>query len=211
MPSFASVQARIAYLWSKAIKKARLAAITRSQVHPTAKVEPGTSFVASSMDRHSFCGYDCDIAHARIGAFTSIANGVVIGGGRHPTEWIGMSPVFYEGRDSVRAKFAEHRRAPPKAVIIGNDVWIGRNAILLPGVVVGDGAVVGAGAVVTRDVAPYAIVAGCPARPIRYRFDQETIERLLSLKWWDMPEDELRRVAGTFNEPEEFFRLMGEG
>jgi acetyltransferase-like isoleucine patch superfamily enzyme len=211
MPSFAAVRSRIGYLWSKALKKARLAAVTRSSVHPTSKVEPGTSFVASSMDRHSFCGYDCEIEHATIGAFVSIANGVVIGGGRHPMEWIGMSPVFYEGRDSVKAKFAEHRRPRPKSVIVGNDVWIGRNAIVLPGITIGDGAVVGAGAVVTRDLPPYAVVAGCPARLVRYRFDEATIRRLLVLKWWNFPDDELRRVASTFNQPEEFFRLMGEG
>jgi acetyltransferase-like isoleucine patch superfamily enzyme len=118
--------------------------------------------------------------------------------------------VFYEGKDSVKAKYALHRRRPPKPVSVGSDVWIARNAIILPGVTVGDGAVIGAGAVVTRDVPPYAVVAGSPAKPIRYRFDGETIGRLLSIKWWDLPDDELRRLAAAFNKPEEFFRLLGE-
>lgn len=211
MSKFRQARTRLAYLWSKLLKKGRLAAIVGSIVHPTSKVEPGTSFVGSTMARYSFCGYDCDIAHAQIGAFTSIANGVVLGGGRHPMEWVGMSPVFYEGRDSLRAKFAEHPRPAPERVSIGNDVWIGRNAIVLPGVTIHDGAVVGAGAVVTRDVPPYAVAAGCPAKVIRYRFDEDTIGRLLSLKWWDLPEDQLQRLAATFNNLEDFFRLVGEG
>lgn len=203
-----SLRGRLAYYWAKLAKKARLAAVTGSLVDRTSKVEPGSSFVASSMGRHSFCGYDCEIAHASIGSFTSIANGVVVGGGRHPLEWVGMSPVFYSGRDSVTAKFSEHDRAPPRRVEIGHDVWIGRNAIVLPGVTVGHGAVVGAGAVVTRNVPPYAIVAGNPATVLRYRFDESTIGKLLTLAWWDMPDAELRRVAATFKNPEAFLRLM---
>jgi acetyltransferase-like isoleucine patch superfamily enzyme len=197
---------RLAYIVSKGLKKARQAAITGSQIDPTSKVEPGTSFVESAMKRHSFCGYDCDIAYARIGSFTSIANGVVIGGGRHPLEWVGMSPVFYEGRDSVKAKFSVHRRPPPEPVFIGNDVWIGRNAIILPGVEVGHGAVVGAGAIVTKSVPPYGVVVGCPAKLVKFRFDIETINRLLEIAWWDFSDDELRKWAGSFTEPETFLR-----
>ncbi len=72
-------------------------------------------------------------------------------------------------------------------VVIGNDVWIGANAIILPGVNIGDGAVIGAGTVVTKDVPPYAIVGGNPARVIKYRFDENTINTLLKIKWWDFP------------------------
>jgi acetyltransferase-like isoleucine patch superfamily enzyme len=147
------------------------------------------------MAKHSFVGYDCDVLCADIGAFTSIANCVVIGGGRHPMEWVGMSPVFYKGRDSVKAKFSEYEREPNKWVSIGNDVWIGHSAIVLPGVNIGDGAVVGAGAIITKDVPAYAIVAGNPARLLRYRFDKEIIARLLAIQWWNLEEDMLRRLA----------------
>lgn len=200
------LRTRLAYIVAKGLKKSRQAAITGSHVDPTSKVEPGTSFVESTMDRHSFCGYDCDIAFAQIGAFTSIANGVVIGGGRHPMEWVGMSPVFYEGRDSVRAKFSTHKRPAPEPIAIGNDVWIGRNAIVLPGVEIGHGAVVGAGAIVTRNVPPYGVVAGCPAKLVKFRFEEETIHRLLEVAWWDFSDDELRKWADTFTEPEVFLR-----
>ena len=190
---------RLAYLWAKMIKKGRLAAVRDSIVHPTSKVEPGSSFVSSTMSRHSFCGYDCEVAYADIGAFVSIANGVIIGGGRHPMEWIAMSPVFYEGRDSVKAKYSEHGRSQPKPVIIGHDVWIGRNAVLLPGVNIGHGAVVGAAAVVTKDVPPYAVVAGNPARVIRNRFSDAEIAALLEYRWWDFEDSRLRDEAAHFH------------
>ncbi len=186
----------------------RLAAIRNSVVHPTSKVEPGSSFVSSTMARHSFCGYDCEIAHAKIGAFVSIANSVVIGGGRHPMEWIAMSPVFYEGRDSVKEKYSEHSRPEPKLVEIGHDVWIGRNAVILPGVKVGHGAVVGAAAVVTKDVAPYSIVAGNPARAIRQRFADDEIAALLEYGWWDFDDSKLRHVAKHFNRADDFLKMI---
>lgn len=195
----------------KLLKKLRLRAVKGSQVHASSKLEAGTSFYYSTMARHSFCGYDCDVSHADIGAFVSIANGVVIGGGRHPMEWVGMSPVFYEGRDSVKAKFSAHAREPVERVSIGNDVWIGRSAIVLPGVQIGNGAVVGAGSVVTRSVAPYAIVAGNPARLIRYRFSESIIARLTATAWWTLDEAELRRLGPCFNDVERFLEVAEKG
>jgi acetyltransferase-like isoleucine patch superfamily enzyme len=158
------------------------------------------------MDRHSFCG--CDVYCADIGSFTSIANSVVIGGGRHPMEWVGMSPVFYEGRDSVKAKFSTHRRDPAKRVVIGHDVWIGRSAIVLPGVAIGNGAVVGAGAVVTKSVPPYAIVAGNPARLIRYRFDESVVERLIASRWWALNDEYLHQLGPHFNDVKKFLEII---
>ena len=194
--------------WAKLLKKSRLSAIKGSTVHPTSKIEAGTSFYSSTMDRHSFCGYDCDIYCADIGAFVSIANAVVLGGGRHPLEWVAMSPVFYEGRDSVKAKFSTHARAPAERVSVGHDVWIGRSAIVLPGVRIGNGAVVGAGAVVTKDVDPYAIVAGNPARTIRFRFGEELISRLSASAWWSLDDAELRRLGPYFNDVEKFLERV---
>lgn len=192
----------------KILKKSRFVGKRESYINPTSKIESGTLFYFSSIDRHSFCGYDCDISHTDIGSFTSIANGVVIGGGRHPMEWVGMSPVFYEGRDSVKAKFATHSREPNRRVKIGHDVWIGRSAILLPGIEVGNGAVVGAGAVVTKSVPPYAIVAGNPARLIRYRFNELLGKRLLASQWWSYKDADLHRLGPYFNDVNKFLEII---
>ena len=196
------------YILSRIQRKLRLASIYRSQVHATSKIEPGTLFYMSSMDRHSFCGYDCEISHTIIGAFVSIAHGVILGGGRHPMEWAGMSPVFYRGRDSVAAKFSKHDRPPPKPIVIGNDVWIGRSVIVLPGVTIGDGAVLGAGAVVTKPVGAYAIVAGNPARLVRYRFDAELRDRLLRSQWWRLPDAELARYGQLVTDVDAFLNAI---
>ena len=192
----------------KLLRKLRLTGVRASTVHPTSKLESGTMFYFSTLDRHSFCGYDCDIAHAEIGSFTSIANNVVLGGGRHPMEWVGMSPVFYEGRDSVKAKFSTRSRAPNLQVKVGHDVWIGRSAIVLPGVEVGDGAVIGAGAVVTKSVPPYAIVAGNPARLIRYRFNELLVKRLLASQWWSYKDADLHRLGPYFNDVNKFLEII---
>lgn len=192
----------------KLFKKSQLTAVKDSHVHESSKLEAGTVFYNSVMGRYSFCGYDCDISHADIGGFVSIANGVVLGGGRHPMEWVAMSPVFYEGRDSVKEKFSTHKRELVKRVAIGDDVWIGRSAIVLPGVQVATGAVIGAGAVVTRNVPAYSIVAGNPARLIRYRFEEGVIMRLLSTRWWDLPDDELHRLGPYFNDVERFLEVI---
>jgi len=130
-----------------------------------------------------------------IGKYCSIADGVAIGTSFHPSDRLSTHPFTYF-RDEEH-QFGEI--VPPaekivpfqttKPIKIGNDVWIGRSAIIMDGVHIGDGAIIGAGAVVTKDVPPYAIVGGVPARLIRYRFDEKTIKRLLAARWWDYPED----------------------
>lgn len=189
---------------AKALKKARLSSIRQTKIHPTSKVEAGSSLYSSSMDRYSFCGYDCELYHVEVGSFTSIASRVVIGGARHPMEWVGMSPVFYKGRDSIRKKFSEYPLSTPAVTRIGSDVWIGDSAIVLSGVSIGNGAVVGAGSVVTKDVPPYGIAAGNPARLIRYRFDEATISELQEIRWWELEDDLLAALAQHVRDPSTF-------
>lgn len=138
----------------------------------------------------------------KIGRYTSIAQGVVAGDGNHPTDWLSTNPFQYG--DSAIFRFWSKRKdfdfIRPSAsgngvVEIGNDVWIGGNAVILRGVTIGDGAIVGAGAVVTKDVPPYAIVGGVPAKIIRFRFDEEIIQELLALKWWNFEADSLLGVS----------------
>lgn len=199
---------KIIFYWSKLFKKIHSKAISNSKIDKTSKIEAGSQIVNSIFDRHSFCGYDCQIVNCDIGSFCSISNNVVIGGGRHPMEWVGMSPVFYEGRDSVKAKFSTHKRPPNQKVIIGHDVWIGEKVLITQGVTIGTGAVVGMGAIVTKDVAPYAIVVGSPAKEIRKRFDNETISKLLESKWWEFDDERLKEYAQYFKEPKLFLKKL---
>lgn len=192
------------YCWSKVFKKIRGTAMLDSTIHKTSKIESGSLVVSSSFDKHSFCGYDCEIIYCDIGSFCSIANDVKIGGGMHPISWVGTSPVFYKGRDSVTAKFSEHERPDIKRTIIGHDVWIGRSALIKQGVAIGTGAVIGMGSVVTKNVDPYTIVGGNPAKLIRKRFNDDLILELLKTKWWLLSDADLKKCAQYFKDPEEF-------
>lgn len=132
---------------------------------------------------------------AHIGRFCSIAPGVVIGDGNHPTDWL-STHSFQWGEGSWIPSEAINQFTSPaerksRKAIIGNDVWIGANAIILPGVTIGDGAIIAAGSVISRDVPPYAIVGGVPARVIRFRFDELVIERLMQIRWWRFRLDDL--------------------
>lgn len=199
----------ISYVFSRVIRKLRGSSIAVSCIHGTSKVESGSTVVNSTLSRHSFCGYDCSILNCDIGAFCSIASRVSIGGVRHPTEFVSTSPVFLSHKDSVKAKFATHDYLPIIRTVVGSDVWIGEGAFIKAGVKVGDGAVIGMGAVVTKDVAPYSIVAGNPARLIRMRFDNDIVEALLKMQWWNLPDSELHRLGAGFNDPHALLRSEG--
>ncbi|MBI5566776.1 MAG: CatB-related O-acetyltransferase [Chloroflexi bacterium] len=131
-------------------------------------------------------------ATVRIGAFCSIAKGVkIMLGGEHHTEWVTTFPF------SVLWPAARHIGGHPQTkgdVIIGNDVWLGEDALILSGVQIGHGAVVAARSVVTKNVEPYTIVGGNPARVIRRRFSDDVIARLLASAWWEWPADEIERA-----------------
>jgi chloramphenicol O-acetyltransferase type B len=199
----------IQLIYSKFLKKMRGNAIRRSTIDRTSKVESGSTVYHSTIDRYSFCGYDCSILDGEIGAFCSIGNRVSIGGVAHPAAFVSTSPVFLSHKDSVQAKFAHHAFLPELKTRIGHDVWIGEGVFIKAGIQIGHGAIVGMGSVVTRDVPPYAIVAGNPARLIRMRFEEKVVAALLDMAWWDLPEAELRRVAVHFNDPEQMLRNEG--
>ncbi len=130
----------------------------------------------------------------KIGRYCSIAPSVITGEPEHPTDWLTSSATAYYPDINEFASFLRGRGEPVSSGVgypqrmalttIGNDVWIGEGAFLKAGVTIGDGAVIAARAVVTKDVPPYAIVGGVPAKMIRYRFDETTIERLLASQWW---------------------------
>ena len=135
--------------------------------------------------------------------FCSIGSGCQIGGGAHPLDAVSTSPVFLRGRNSLRTNFAQIPYEPSQTVQIDHDVWIGDGAYIKGGVHIGTGAVVGAHAVVTRDVEPYAIVVGSPARPIRKRFEERIVQGLLASRWWEWPEERLKEYGDCFAAPED--------
>jgi len=129
-----------------------------------------------------------------IGSFCSIGTGaafIMAGNQGHRNDWISTFPFFWMSEVSAFAG-AENGYQPAGDTVIGNDVWIGAEAIIMPGVTIGDGAVIGTRALVTRNVEPYAIVGGNPAKVIRKRFDDADIVRLRELRWWDWTDDQLR-------------------
>lgn len=194
----------LSYIWSKVLKKLRLSALKNCEIHKTSKVESGCNLVDVKIDRHSFCGYNCEMINVEVGSFSSIANGVIIGGEMHPIDWVSTSPAFYEGRDSIKTKFSEHKREKVLKTIIGNDVWIGQNSLIKQGIKIGNGTVIGMGSIVTKDVAPYSIVGGNPTRLIRMRFNDEIINHLEESEWWNYSDDELNYYAKYFKEPSKF-------
>lgn len=185
----------IKYVISRLIKKLSIPSIKNSFISKFSKVEAGSQVVNSTFEKHSFCGYNCTILNTKIGKYTSIASDVKIGLVQHPIDWLSTSPVFYKGRDSIKTKISEFEFNNKVTTIIGNDVWIGEGCFIKQGVIVGDGSIVGMGSVVTKDVEPYAIVVGNPAKLIKYRFSIEIIAKLENLKWWDLDEELLRKKS----------------
>lgn len=159
---------------------------------------------------YSILSRDSNVSNCTIGKFCSIGPKFCCGFGIHPTQGISTSPMFYSTKKQNGFSLtAIDKIEENKHVEIGNDVWIGANVMVLDGVTIGDGAVVGAGAIVTKDIPPYAIAVGVPAKVIRYRFDDKTIAKLLKIKWWD--HEELHPlVESMFFDVDSFINKVGE-
>ena len=137
----------------------------------------------------------------KIGSYSSIGKGLNTGFGSHPIKRFSTSPVFHSINNVFEKKYIKNNNFDSyKETRIGNDVWIGINVILMDGVTVGDGSIIAAGSVVTKDVLPYSIVGGVPAKLIKMRFDSETIDILLDSKWWEKDPDEVIDLLGDLVE-----------
>ena len=181
-------------------------------IHPSARLRDcslgryveigeGVVMLASTLGDYSYAERFCDIANAGIGKFANIASFVRIGATDHPMDrasqhhFLYRSEYYWDDAEPDRAFFA-HRAS--RRATVGHDTWLGHGSMVMPEVTVGHGAVVAAKAVVTKDVPPYAIVAGVPARVIKWRHAPPVAERLMALAWWDWDHARLRAALEDF-------------
>lgn len=140
----------------------------------------------TEIGNYTYIGGNSDVTRAKIGNFVSIASNVSIGPGEHPVNKISTSHYFME---NTYAQMVE------KDCIIGNDVWIGVNSVIRRGVTIGNGAIIGANSYVNKDVPDFAIVAGSPAKLIRYKFPKEIIEKIIESKWWEEEAEQAKTIV----------------
>lgn len=195
------------YFIAKVFRKFFIPAIKNSKLDRKAKVCSFSNIINSVINRYSYVGYYCNIINTSIGAFSSIADNCIIGGAMHPIDWVSTSPVFCAGKNILSKNFYNHPFNPSVHTIIGNDVWIGNNCLIKQGVTVGDGAIIGMGSVVTKDILPYSIVAGNPARVIRMRFNDEIIDKLKEINWTNFSETKIYEQGYSFKNIVKFIQL----
>ena len=181
------------------------------------KIGNGSTILNTKVGLGSYCGGGCFLKNATIGRYCSIGENVVTICGRHPINFVSTHPAFYSARKQAgfsyvsEEKFCEFQyidAARQIAVVIGNDVWIGSFVRILEGVSIGDGAVIGAGALVTKNVPPYAVVGGVPAKILRYRFSDDIIRVVNQSNWWNRTVDWVESNADSFCDVEEFIERI---
>lgn len=189
----------IKHLISSLLNKKKISSLSflsgKNRLHKTVALYRFVKVRKSTIGRYTYVANNTYVECADIGQFCSIADNCRIGMGSHSISLLSTSPIFSEARNGVKEQWIETDlpTTKRKRTVIGNDVWIGSHVLINSNVNVGDGAVIGAGAVVVKDVPPYAIVGGVPAKVIRYRFSEDVINELMQLKWWDMSEDILKK------------------
>ncbi|MHA3080190.1 CatB-related O-acetyltransferase [Acinetobacter sp. ANC 3791] len=195
-------------LINKFMKKIRFYSLRNSEIGKFVKINSGTQLVNSNFGDYSYCGYDCNFINVKIGKFCCISDNVIIGGATHPLHFVSISSVFLSHKDSSQIKLGNLNYLPQEFTYIGHDVWIGNRVSIKSGINIGTGAVIGMGSVVTKNVPDYAIVAGNPAKIIKYRFEDPLRYQLLESKWWDIDEIKLKKLSIYFDDPIKFLEEL---
>lgn len=183
--------------------------ITDSIIGEHCTIERRGMIFNSSIADYSYTGYNTVVKYAEIGKFCSISWNVSIGGANHNYHRLSTHPFSFIKKYGF-AESGGGYSSFENPLIIGNDVWIGCNSVILRGIHIGNGAVIGAAAVVTKDIPPYAIVVGNPAKVIKYRFSEQLIEKLQVMKWWDWPKDFLQDHLSYFQKEDISLCLLEE-
>jgi acetyltransferase-like isoleucine patch superfamily enzyme len=179
-------------------------------------------FINSKLGYASYIGDKSRFSRTQIGRYCSIGPNIQCIFGRHPANtFVSTHPAFFSTNHSIglsyveQQRFQEHPEPLDKegkySIVIGHDVWIGANVAILDGITIGDGAIIAANALVTKDVPPYTIVGGVPAKELKKRFSEEQIAFLLDLKWWEKSEDWIVQNAGYFNNIENLQKRVSHG
>jgi acetyltransferase-like isoleucine patch superfamily enzyme len=159
---------------------------SKSIIHPNVHLLENCIINNSAVQSYTYLGKNCLVQNTSIGKFCSIANDVLIGLGKHPMDLFSTSTLFYRKANTLKIDLIDRNIDFEEydSISIGHDVWIGARVIIMDGVTIGNGAILAANAVVVKDVPPYAVVGGVPAKIIKYRFPANKIEELVEQKWW---------------------------
>jgi acetyltransferase-like isoleucine patch superfamily enzyme len=175
--------------------------VARSTIGACVGLHQSVQLSDATIGAYSYIAERSVASNVTIGKFSSIGPELLCGYGTHPLTWVCTSPVFYSRRGQCGGSFVEKEHFEENLkTTIGNDVWIGARVFLRDGVNIGDGAIIGAGAVVIKDVAPYSVVGGVPAKLIRHRFVEHDIEQLSNIRWWDWPPKRLASACAAMRQ-----------